>query len=588
MNIVEIAAGSQDLEILVRALSAAGLVETIEDSTDITVFAPTDAAFGQTAVDLGFTGDVTDENAVFDFIVAALTGLAEDGDPIPLLTSILTYHVSPGVQNAAAVTAATSIATLQGGEITPDVPVLGDLEPDLLNPALSSTDIVADNGIVHLIDRVLLPLDVPGNDVPTIAGLLAASGGDLDDNPDDFDLLAASIEVAGLTSVFDTADLDVTVFAPTDAAFISLAESLGLPAGDEISALGFIVAALTDLGGGDPLPLLTEILTYHVAPGTLQSQQVLATTQIATLQGGEITLAGTTLVDAETALPDPNLVLTALDGLTSNGIVHGIDQVLIPFDLPSEAGAIVQIGTDGRDRLEGGDAGDLIVQKGLGDLLIGAGGADTFLMSDSGVRSKIIDFEQGSDLIDISAWGVSSLDGLNIVQRGEGSVLIGAGSNGAVVQSATGAISVADLGADSFVFAPPAQGQIITGTDGRDRLEGTAGDDLIVGGLGRDFLTGSGGNDVFVAGADTFDVILDFTENQDVIDLTEWRDTILTVTGVSDAQAVFSGLDFLQLKAGLVEISFAGAPGAPTENVRVQAADREITQADFDADDFIF
>ncbi|MFK7944055.1 MAG: fasciclin domain-containing protein [Paracoccaceae bacterium] len=573
MNIVEIATGSADLQILVRALSVANLVTTIRDSTDITVFAPTDAAFGQLAADLGFTGDVTDENEVFDFIVAALTDLSDSGDPIPPLTQILTYHVAGNVLDAAAVTAADTIPTLQAGAIFPAVPVLVDLEPDVLNPALIDTDIAADNGIVHLIDRVLLPFDLPGNDVPSITGLVAASGDGADDNPDDFDLLLTAVLTGGLEGVLDTEGLDATVFAPTDAAFVSLAQDLGFQGSDELGALGAIVATLTDLGGGDPIPLLTEILTYHVSPGTKQSQQVLAASEFETLQGGSLVRNGLVLADEEPSLTDPNLVASSLDILASNGIVHAIDAVLIPFALPASNGSgqpLIKIGTEGRDRLEGGVDSDLLVQKGAGDLLIGGASADVFQLANTGTRSKIIDFEDGIDTIDISAWGVTDLGELAINQRGESSLLVGSGSNGVVIQSAAGVITVADLAADSFIFAGPEQGEIIIGTDGRDQLEGTAGADLIVGGLGRDFLIGSGGNDVFVAGGDAFDVILDFTENADQIDLSEWLDTS------------FGSLTFTQFKLGLVEISNG------SESIRVQAADREITGADFDQDDFIF
>ena len=67
-----------DFSILVQALSTAGLVQTLVDATDITVFAPTNAAFGQLAGDLGFGGDTSDPDAVFNFLVGALTDLAED------------------------------------------------------------------------------------------------------------------------------------------------------------------------------------------------------------------------------------------------------------------------------------------------------------------------------------------------------------------------------------------------------------------------------------------------------------------------------------------------------------------------------
>ena len=571
MNIVEIAVGSDDFNILVQALSTAGLVETIQNSNDITVFAPTDAAFTQLAVDLGFTGDQADEDALFGFIAGALAGLDPDGDPLPLLTDILTYHVSDSVLTAADVTAATTIPTLlSGADIAPRVPVLGDLEPDLIDPALVTPDIAADNGIIHSIDRVLLPIDIPGNDAASITGIVAASG-DLDDNPADFDILLAAVQTAGLAETLATDGLDVTVFAPDDGAFLSLAQTLGFTGTDEAGALGFIVATLTELGGGDPIPLLTAILTYHVSPGAKQLAEVAGLDEVATLQGGTIGIDGTTLVDNEPDLADPSLKATDIQA--SNGIVHVIDEVLLPVNIPASNGANdvkILIGTEGRDRLQGGDDNDLIIDGVSGDLLIGGGGADIFALAGDGTRNKIIDFEEGVDTIDISAWGTTSFDDLVVRQRGEGSLLVGSGDNSVVVQAADRQIDVADLSTDSFIFAEVTGPNFITGTDARDRITGTDADDVIDGGLGRDFIAGGAGADIFVAGADAFDVILDFTENRDQVDISAW--------GVGG----FDELSFTQLRPGLVTVE--GGAGS----VRIKAADRQISEADFDADDFIF
>ena len=571
MNIVEIASGSPDLQILVRALGAADLVTTIQDSNDITVFAPTDAAFGQLAADLGFTGDMTDEDAVFDFLVAALTDLSDTGDPVLPLTQILTYHVASGVLDAAAVASAPSIPTLQSGVITPAVPVLEDLEPDILNPSLIDTDILADNGIVHVIDRVLLPFDLPNNDVPSITSIVAASG-ELDENPADFDILLTAVQTAGLAGVLDTEGLDATVFAPNDGAFLSLAQSLGFSGTDEAGALNFIVAALTDLGGGDPIPLLTEILTYHVSPEAKQSSAVLAATEFDTLQGGTITRSGTTLVDNEPDLPDPGLITSQLDILASNGIVHAIDQVLLPIDIPASSGAgqpLVLIGSPERDLLAGGVDNDVLIGKGGGDIKIGGGGADVFALGADGARDKVIDFEIGIDRLDVSDWGVTAIGELFLKQRGDNSVLVFNHDNSAVVQVATGTIATTDLTEDSFIFALSSAPETITGTDARDQLQGTEDADVLDGGLSRDFYTGGTGADIFVAGTDVADVVLDFIEGVDQLDLTAW--------GV----AATSDLSFQQLKAGIIEISAAG------NSVLVRAADRQISEADFSDSDFL-
>ncbi|MEM1299484.1 MAG: fasciclin domain-containing protein, partial [Pseudomonadota bacterium] len=289
MNIVEIAAGSDDFNILVQALSTAGLVETIQNANDITVFAPTDAAFTALAVDLGFDGDQSDEDAVFAFIAGALTALDPDGDPLPLLTQILTYHVSPGAKDSAAVTALTNIGTLEGTEIVRDGLVLQDQEPDVADPTLETLDIPADNGIIHTIDRVLLPIDIPGN--TNIVDIALAS--------DDLNILVRALSTAGLVETIQNAT-DITVFAPTDAAFAQTAVDLGFTGEvtDEDAVFNFIVAALTGLAEDDnPLPLLTQILTYHVAGEVLDAAAVTAADSIPTLQGGAITPAVPVLGD---------------------------------------------------------------------------------------------------------------------------------------------------------------------------------------------------------------------------------------------------------------------------------------------------
>jgi uncharacterized surface protein with fasciclin (FAS1) repeats len=148
------------------ALSATGLVDTVTGLEDVTVFAPTDAAFTQLAVDLGFDGDQSDEDAVFGFIAGALSSLAPDGDPIPLLTDVLLYHVSPGSKSANQIDGLDTVETLLPGvTFGSEGTELIDNEPDIDNPNIVIPDIAADNGTIQAIDRVLLPLDIPGNTV---------------------------------------------------------------------------------------------------------------------------------------------------------------------------------------------------------------------------------------------------------------------------------------------------------------------------------------------------------------------------------------------------------------------------------------
>ena len=95
------------------------------------------------------------------------------------------------------------------------------------------------------------------NIVNTVVGLSGLPG-TTDSNGNDFDLLRDAVLTAGLDTALSDPAATLTVFAPTDSAFIGLAQTLGYGGSDEAGSLGYIVDALTLLGGGDPLPLLQE------------------------------------------------------------------------------------------------------------------------------------------------------------------------------------------------------------------------------------------------------------------------------------------------------------------------------------------
>lgn len=443
MNIVEIAAGSDDFNILVRLLTDADLVTTVQEADDITVFAPTDAAFGKLAQNLGFMGDLTDEDAVYDALLGAVSGLV-GGDPIPTVSDILLYHVAPGARTEPTITGSDSIATLlEGALISPADGALGDLEPDLDNPMIVTPDIQADNGIIQAIDAVLLPLDIPGNEMPddmpdegtpTITGLVTNNAGF--DQPDsEFDILEAAVVAAGLAGTLDAADADLTVFAPTDAAFIATAQALGFQGTDEASAFDFLVAAVTLLSkGGDPIPLLTQILTYHVSPGTQDSTAVTAATTLDTLQGATLGFdaATTTLVDNDPDLPNPGFV--TLDVPASNGIVHVIDGVLLPVDiLPSDGSDAVNFifGTDAdgtfemgldNDFVDAGGGDDTIAGEEGDDVLLGGAGNDTAIFAGNlADYSIMIDFT-GTMIMDNGSAGTGTdfLGGIEALSFADG------------------------------------------------------------------------------------------------------------------------------------------------------------------------
>jgi uncharacterized surface protein with fasciclin (FAS1) repeats len=166
----------------------------------------------------------------------------------------------------------------------------------------------------------------------TITDIVAASGGEFDDNRRDYDILLNAVVTAGLAETLATPGLDVTVWAPNDRAFIRLAKDLGFAGSDEAGAWSFLVTALTGLGGGDPIPVLTAVLTYHVTPGARGVFSVLTTKTFPTLQGGTITRRFLTLQDADPDFRDPSLTLP-LQVRASNGIIHTIDRVLLPINI---------------------------------------------------------------------------------------------------------------------------------------------------------------------------------------------------------------------------------------------------------------
>ncbi|APX10300.1 fasciclin domain-containing protein [Tateyamaria omphalii] len=496
-NIVAIAAGSDDFNILVQALTAAGLVETVQNLDDITVFAPTDAAFTQLAVDLGFEGDTSDENAVFGAIADALTALAPDGDPIPLLTDILLYHVSSSALTADEIAAAGSVDTLlSGASFGTDGTELIDAEPDIDNPNIVIPDIEATNGTIQAIDRVLLPLDIPGNTPEpgpelTLTGLVAASGGVFDADGTDFDILLNAVQAAGLAGALDDPEADLTVFAPNDAAFVGLAQTLGFGGSDEGEAFAYIVDALTLLSaGGDPIALLTDILLYHVSPGAQDADAVLGSTTLDTLLGATIGVDGTSLVDNDPDVPDPNIIQTNLDA--TNGIAHVIDGVLLPIDVLPDNGP-------GRvDFIIDDDGGSIIFTGRNDDFVFGKGGDD------------LIGLGAGHDV------GLGG-DGDDIILGGRGRDTLNGGDGD----------------------------DVLLGGRNHDTLDGGDGDDRLFGGRANDVLTGGEGEDVFVFGRrDGDDLITDFTAGEDAIQLRGFfgsRDVMDLVSSGKDGAVITFG-----------------------------------------------
>jgi uncharacterized surface protein with fasciclin (FAS1) repeats len=171
-----------------------------------------------------------------------------------------------------------------------------------------------------------------------VAASGGATAGQFDSNLADYDLLLTALRTADLVGTVADPNANLTVFAPSDRAFVRLANDLGFTGTDEAGAWSFLVGALTQLGNGNPVPVLTNILLYHVAPGRVGPFDLIRKT----LRREVIptALAGVTirpffllLVDNEPDLANP-LVTAPINLQASNGVIHGLTRVLIPVDLP--------------------------------------------------------------------------------------------------------------------------------------------------------------------------------------------------------------------------------------------------------------
>lgn len=391
-TIADIAIADPDnFTILVKALQATSLVSAVADkSADLTVFAPTDAAFTQLAVDLGYRGDTADKDAVFDALVELLGG---GQTAIDTLTNVLLYHVAPGSQSAQEIADAGTVETLFQSAPDADPETIGangatleDKDPDLQDPTIVIPDVEAKNGVIQVIDRVLLPIDVAENPVGSIDQVAEEAG--------EFSILLAALSLAGLADDVATTD-DITVFAPTDAAFAATAGDLGLNV--EGLTADEIAQALVDALGA---PAVTDILLYHVSPGAKTRAELEEGAPVTTLLS-DVTFAEKDggLVDVEGDIENPSFI----DGLTdlpaSNGTIHSIDRVLLPIDVfdPQDPvdGEHIR-GTRKDDEILGTIGGDEIVGRRGDDHIAGDGGDDKI---NAGRGHDSVDGGEGEDHI---------------------------------------------------------------------------------------------------------------------------------------------------------------------------------------------
>ncbi len=267
-DIVQVARGAEIFNTLLAALEAADLTSALKGEGPFTVFAPTDDAFA--AIDSEVLNDLLADTE--------------------LLTAVLTYHVVPGLFEASDVVNLDSAPTLNGKDVAISAEG-GAVTVDDAN--VITTDIEAKNGIVHVIDQVILPESI--EDI-----IQVAQGAGI------FNTLLAAVEAAGLTEVLK-GEGPFTVFAPTDEAFEAIPD-------EDLSALL-----------ADP-EALAAVLTYHVVPGELLAADVLGSTSLTTVNGAEAPIS----LDGEGQPRIDDAIITATDIDAKNGVIHIIDRVIFP------------------------------------------------------------------------------------------------------------------------------------------------------------------------------------------------------------------------------------------------------------------
>merc|ERR1719230_2533742 len=238
-DIVQLAERNTDLSTLVKALSAGGLVTTLEGKGPFTVFAPTNEAFAKIPKDK----------------LAQLLGNKK------LLDQLLEYHVVAGDFSMRDLMSAKVINTLEKESV-----VVRSMNGDIMvnNADVKTADVEATNGVVHVIDNVLVPPDFP-------MGLYPEDIVELAESQPDLSTLVRALVVGKLTTTLSSKG-PYTVFAPTNEAFAKI------PAAD----LQKLLENPTELD---------SVLEYHVLAGQFTMRDLMAVQTVKTLEGDTVTVA---------------------------------------------------------------------------------------------------------------------------------------------------------------------------------------------------------------------------------------------------------------------------------------------------------
>lgn len=278
-NVVDLLVADGNFSTLTAAVKKAGLVEDLSAAGPFTIFAPTNAAFGDFLKDNNLTADALLAN--------------------PGLSGILTYHVVPA-NIASGDVKAGPVTSLSGNKFYVSVDPTGGIwiNGDAM---ITAVDKKASNGVIHTLDYVIT---APSKNIVEIALDKTKA------STPEFTQLVAALTRAGLVEAVNGGKADnLTVFAPTDAAFRQLYKDLGVAGVNEI-----------------PLDLLKNVLLYHVVPARAFSQDLRNGSSLPTLLEGK-----TLKVDLPGLMINKSkLVATMLNIHATNGVIHVIDKVIVP------------------------------------------------------------------------------------------------------------------------------------------------------------------------------------------------------------------------------------------------------------------
>ncbi len=291
-DIVDVASGNKDFSILVAALQKADLVSALQGEGPFTVFAPTNAAFTKLLGELDITAD-------------QLLGH-------PQLADVLLYHVVSGKVMSGDLSNGLEAATLKGDKVKVDLS-----EGVKINKSnVTTADLEATNGVIHIIDTVLVPADFkldkaiqkeePAKEMPkTVVDIALAN--------EDFSILVAALQKADLVGALQ-GEGPLTVFAPTNAAFEDLLKTLNISASDLLNQ-----------------PELAKVLLYHVISGKVMSGDLTDGLEAATLNGEKL------MFDLSSGVKVSGSTVSVADIEAENGVIHVIDKVLVPSNFTLKA-----------------------------------------------------------------------------------------------------------------------------------------------------------------------------------------------------------------------------------------------------------